>query len=98
MFHVFTHKARTLVAVVTVGVVIATLVGCQVERAAHAQTPASPAEHHQSPVPHAAAALDCLVAILPTTIALALWSLCVPYATDRFVCLQAFAFPLFLPP
>jgi len=71
MFHVFTHKARTLVAVVTVGVVIATLVGCQVERAAHAQTPASPAEHHQSPVPHATAALDCLVAALPSALALA---------------------------
>ena len=98
MFLVFTRKAWTMVAIVTVGVVMATLVECQFERAAHARPPASPSGHHQSPLPHATAALDCLVAILPSALALAPWSLCVPYATDRFVRLQAFAFPLFLPP
>jgi hypothetical protein len=98
MLLVYTRKAWTMVAIVTVGVVIATLVGCQFERASHARTPASPSGHQQSPLPHATAALDCLVATLPTAIALALWSLCVPYATDRFVRLQAFASPLFHPP
>jgi hypothetical protein len=98
MFLVYTRKTWTMVAMVTVGVVIATLVGCQFESASHARTPASPSGHHQSPFPHAAAALTCLVAILPTAIALALWYLCMPYATDYFIRLQAFTFPLFHPP
>jgi len=98
MFLVFTRKAWTMVAIVTVGVVMATLVGCQFERASHAQTPASPSGHHQSPLPHTTAAFDCLVAILPSALALAPWSLCVPYATDRFIRPQAFASPLFHPP
>lgn len=98
MFHVFTRKVWTLVAVVTTGVVIATLVGCQFERALYAQTPASPSGHHQSPVPHATAALDCLVATFPSAISLTPWYLYMPYATARFVRLQAFASPPFLPP
>ena len=98
MLFVYTRKTWILVAMVTVGVVIATLVGCQFARAAHARTPASPSGYHQSPLPHTTAALACLAATLLTAIALAPWSLGVPYATDRFVRLQAFACSLCLPP
>jgi hypothetical protein len=98
MFLVHTRKAWTTMAMVTVGAVIATLVGYQFESASHVRSLACPSEHHQSHLPHATAALDCLVAILPTAIALAPWYLCMLYATDHFVCLQAFAFPLVLPP
>ena len=98
MFLAYTRKAWTMVAMVTVGVVIATLVGCQFESASHARTLASPSGHHQSPLPHTTAAFDCLVVTLPTAIALAPWSLCVPYVTDHCVRLQTFAFSLFHPP
>jgi len=83
---------------VLMGVVIATLVGCQFERAALARTPATPSGHHQSPLPHATAALDCFVATWPDTISLVPWSLSMPYATDRFVRFPGFASPLFHPP
>ena len=93
-----TRKARTLVAMVTVGVVLATLVGCQFERAALARTPASPSGHPQSPVPHATADLDCLMATLPTVVSLAPWDLSTPSAPDRLAHPTGFVSPPFIPP
>ena len=94
----FTRTARTLVAIVTVGVVLATLAGCQFERAALARTPAAPSGHHQSPVPHATADLNCLVATLSTVVSLAPWDLSTPSAPDRLAHPTGLVSPPFIPP
>ena len=82
----------------TAGMAVVALVGCQGHPPALDQTQAFPSGHHRAPAPHAALDLNCVVATLPTVVPLLTVYLCTPYTADRLAHPTGFASPPFIPP
>ena len=82
----------------TAGVVVVALVGCQVHPTALDQTQAFPSGHHRAPAPHAASDLNCVAATLPIVVSLPFVYLCTLYTTDQLAHPTGFASPPFIPP
>ena len=98
---VFSSLARTtwrMVALLTVSVAVAVLVGYQFHMAVHEPMQTSPAVQHGACVFHTTSHLCNLMAILPQGVPFAPLGLCTPYAVAVGSTLQGFAFPPFIPP
>ena len=93
-----TSKAWPLVAMLTTGMVVVALVGCQLHTDSHDQMQAYPAGHHRAPSSHTTFDLTCVVATLSSVTSLLPVYLCTPYTMDLVASPTGFAFPLFIPP
>ena len=98
MCSVYAKQAWKIVTLMTAGVVVMAMIGCQVHPTALDQTQAFPSGHHRAPAPHAAFDLNCLVATLPTVVSFLTVYLCTPYTPDQLVHPTGFASLLFIPP
>lgn len=83
---------------VMAGVVVVTIVGCQLHTAPHDQMQPSPTGHQRPSSAHTTFDLTCVVAAMPIEVSLTPLSLVMPYAIDLVWHSTAFAFPPFIPP
>jgi hypothetical protein len=98
MVPIFASCIWTMAVMVTAGMAVMAMVGCQFHMASLDQTQASLPGHHRAASSYAAFDLHCIMAVLPTGLSLVPLSLAMPYATDLPVHPEGFAFPPFIPP
>ena len=94
----FASRVWKMVVVVTAGMAVMAMVGCQFHMASRDQTQASLPGHHRAAPSYAAFDLHCIMAVLPTVLSLVPLSLVISYATDLVVHPEGCALPPFIPP